>query len=57
MTEDKLKRLHKFVPDVIAILLIMICAIMIFCGKDGLFPHILTLLVGYYFGQKSTTYR
>ena len=57
MENSKLEMLHKLLPDLIAILMILVCTALILCGHDGAFRNILSALVGYYFGQKATTYR
>lgn len=45
--------LHRIAPYIIAILLILVCFVLLLCGKDGIFKNILATLVGYYFGSVS----
>jgi hypothetical protein len=51
--DDKAALIQRFIPDIIAILLVIICTLLILCGHDGIFKNILSALVGYYFGQKT----
>lgn len=45
--------LHSLAPFIIAGLLIIVCFVLLLCGKDGAFKNILATLVGYFFGQAS----
>ena len=45
--------LNKIAPSIIAILLVIVCFVLLLCGRNGVFKNILMALVGYYFGQAS----
>jgi hypothetical protein len=47
------ERLNRIAPSIIAILVIIVCFVLLLCGKNGAFKNILLTLVGYYFGQAS----
>jgi len=47
--------LHKItITDIVAILLIIGAFVFLWFNRDGTFSGILTLIVGYYFGKKSS---
>lgn len=48
--------IRKFEPgDVIALVIIVGCITLIILHRDGIVTNVLTMITGYYFGQKTAT--
>lgn len=46
--------LHKFEPsDIIAFTIVLGCFALIMAHRDGIVTNVLTMITGYYFGQKT----